>query len=66
MTDLDARARPWVDALLRETGPLEFYDAHTHIGQNDPDGYRQRPDELLAARNKEARNKRSLPGAGCC
>ncbi|MFD9001257.1 tRNA pseudouridine(38-40) synthase TruA [Streptomyces sp. NPDC059582] len=23
-------------------------------------------DELLAARNKEARNKRSLPGAGCC
>lgn len=23
-------------------------------------------DELLAARSKEARNKRSLPGAGCC
>ncbi|MFI7338654.1 tRNA pseudouridine(38-40) synthase TruA [Streptomyces sp. NPDC050085] len=23
-------------------------------------------DELLAARNKEARNKRTLPGAGCC
>jgi tRNA pseudouridine38-40 synthase len=23
-------------------------------------------DELLAARNKEARNKRRLPGAGCC
>ncbi|MDT0486520.1 MULTISPECIES: tRNA pseudouridine(38-40) synthase TruA [Streptomyces] len=23
-------------------------------------------DELLAARNKEARNRRSLPGAGCC
>nr|WP_152888060.1 tRNA pseudouridine(38-40) synthase TruA [Streptomyces adustus] len=23
-------------------------------------------DELLAARNKEARNKRSLPGVGCC
>lgn len=23
-------------------------------------------DELLAARNREARNKRSLPGAGCC
>ncbi|WP_063736673.1 tRNA pseudouridine(38-40) synthase TruA [Streptomyces sp. RTd22] len=23
-------------------------------------------DELLASRNKEARNKRSLPGAGCC
>lgn len=23
-------------------------------------------DELLGARNKEARNKRTLPGAGCC
>ena len=49
MRDLDAPARPWVDALLRETGPLDLYDAHTHIGQNDPDGYRQTPDELLAA-----------------
>ena len=49
MRDLDAPARPWVDALLRETGPLDLYDAHTHVGQNDPDGYRQAPDELLDA-----------------
>ena len=32
----------------RETGPLELFDAHTHFGRNDPDGYRQEPEELLA------------------
>ena len=41
--------RPWLDRILQDTGPLELYDAHTHIGQNDPDGYKQTPDELLAA-----------------
>jgi predicted TIM-barrel fold metal-dependent hydrolase len=27
---------------------LELFDAHTHIGRNDPDGMSQQPDELLA------------------
>ncbi|MBV9167084.1 MAG: amidohydrolase family protein [Solirubrobacterales bacterium] len=27
---------------------LELFDAHTHLGQNDPDGMRQRPEELLS------------------
>ena len=49
MTDVDATMRPWLDRILQDTGPLELYDAHTHIGQNDPDGYKQTPDELLAA-----------------
>ncbi len=26
---------------------LELFDAHTHLGQNDPDGMKQRPDELM-------------------
>lgn len=41
--------RPWLDRILQDTGPLELYDAHTHIGQNDPDGYKQTPAELLDA-----------------
>lgn len=40
---------PWLDALAAELGgPPELFDAHTHIGANDPDGYRQTPAELLA------------------
>ena len=49
MTDVEATMRPWLDRILQDTGPLELYDAHTHIGQNDPDGYKQTPDELLEA-----------------
>ena len=41
--------RPWLDRIVQDTGPLELYDAHTHIGQNDPDGYTQTPAELIAA-----------------
>jgi predicted TIM-barrel fold metal-dependent hydrolase len=44
---LDDAFRPWLDRLLAETGPLGFYDAHTHIGRNDPDGFAQTPDELV-------------------
>ena len=46
--DPDVTLRPWLDALAAGLGgPLELYDAHTHIGANDPDGYRQTPQELL-------------------
>ena len=48
MTALDDAFRPWLDCLLRSTGALALYDAHTHIGQNDPDGFKQTPDELVA------------------
>jgi uncharacterized protein len=34
--------------LLDEIPGLELFDAHTHLGQNDPDGMKQRPEELLA------------------
>jgi predicted TIM-barrel fold metal-dependent hydrolase len=43
------RMRPWLDRIVQDTGPLELYDAHTHIGANDPDGYKQTPDELIEA-----------------
>src|SRR5215216_4595481 len=48
MFDVDAVIRPWWDALVADVGELSLHDAHTHIGGNDPDGYRQRPEELMA------------------
>ena len=34
--------------LLDRVPGLELFDAHTHLGQNDPDGMTQRSEELLA------------------
>ena len=47
MLDIDAILRPWWDSIQRAHGPLELFDAHTHIGANDPDGMKQSPAELM-------------------
>lgn len=47
MLDIDAILRPWWDSILSAHGPLALYDAHTHIGHNDPDGFKQTPEELI-------------------
>jgi len=47
MIDVDAALRPWLDRIADDVGPLGLVDAHTHIGANDPDGFRQTPEELL-------------------
>jgi uncharacterized protein len=39
---------PYLDKLRSDIGGLELFDAHTHIGRNDPDGYKQEPAQLLA------------------
>jgi uncharacterized protein len=44
---VDAILRPWWDRLLADCGELDLFDAHTHIGADDPDGYRQTPEQLL-------------------
>src|SRR5829696_6789599 len=49
MTGIDGAMRPWLERIVQLTGPLDLYDAHTHIGRNDPDGYKQTPEELLDA-----------------
>jgi uncharacterized protein len=49
MHPLDATMRPWLERIVQDTGPLRLFDAHTHIGRNDPDGYRQEPRELVDA-----------------
>ncbi len=46
--EVERLLRPWAEILLDQVPGIELFDAHTHIGQNDPDGMRQRPAELLA------------------
>jgi hypothetical protein len=40
---------PWLADLVAELPDLEYFDAHTHIGSNDPDGTRSTPEDLLAS-----------------
>ena len=47
--DVDGVLRPHFEALMAAAGRPALFDAHTHIGRNDPDGYKQEPEELLAA-----------------
>jgi uncharacterized protein len=49
LLDVDAMLRPYWEALLVHAGPLALFDAHTHVGRNDPDGMKQGPAELLRA-----------------
>ena len=49
MLDVDGILRPWWDQLRADYGELALYDAHTHVGADDPDGFKQSPDELLRA-----------------
>jgi predicted TIM-barrel fold metal-dependent hydrolase len=38
---------PWLARLRSDHDGLELFDAHTHIGRNDPDGFKQTPEQLL-------------------
>jgi predicted TIM-barrel fold metal-dependent hydrolase len=49
MLDVDAILRPHLDRLAEAVGGLSLLDAHTHVGANDPDGFKQTPEQLLAA-----------------
>ena len=49
MEPIDRALAPWWDPIHELLGGAVLYDAHTHIGQNDPDGYRQDVDELVEA-----------------
>jgi predicted TIM-barrel fold metal-dependent hydrolase len=45
--DLDAVLAPWLQSIRDQVPGLELFDAHTHVGQNDPDGMHQTPEELI-------------------
>jgi hypothetical protein len=46
--DLLATLAPWADVVREQVPDVALFDAHTHVGQNDPDGMKQRPEELLS------------------
>jgi uncharacterized protein len=46
--DILSLVRPWTEAVLAQVPGIELFDAHTHIGHNDPDGMSQSAEELLA------------------
>jgi predicted TIM-barrel fold metal-dependent hydrolase len=45
----DSGMVPWFELLQDEIGGLEPLDAHTHIGANDPDGYRCTRQQLVGS-----------------
>ena len=49
MLDVDGILSPWWDRMRADLGDPALFDAHTHVGDSDPDGARQTPEQLLAA-----------------
>jgi predicted TIM-barrel fold metal-dependent hydrolase len=45
--DITVFIRPWVELMREQVPGVELFDAHTHLGQNDPDGMKQAPEQLL-------------------
>jgi predicted TIM-barrel fold metal-dependent hydrolase len=46
--DLDPLLRPWIEIVLDQVPGIELFDAHTHLGHNDPDGMSQTPEQLIS------------------
>jgi predicted TIM-barrel fold metal-dependent hydrolase len=40
---------PWTQVVFDQVPDLELFDAHTHLGQNDPDGMKQTGAELVVS-----------------
>ncbi|HEV8151350.1 MAG TPA: amidohydrolase family protein [Solirubrobacteraceae bacterium] len=55
----DPVLRPLLLSGREGLGDVEWFDAHTHIGQNDPDGLRATPEEILGGLD-EAGHARAL------
>lgn len=47
--DLGPLLSPWAEIVRDRVPGIELFDAHTHIGQNDPDEMHQSREELLTA-----------------
>lgn len=48
VVELDSVLAGWLNHTCGLIEGVELFDAHTHLGQNDPDGMKQTPEELLA------------------
>jgi predicted TIM-barrel fold metal-dependent hydrolase len=44
----DTLILPWLERVRQELPGLSLFDVHTHIGQNDPDGFSCTTDDLVA------------------
>jgi predicted TIM-barrel fold metal-dependent hydrolase len=44
----DEVIRPWLESALALVPGAELFDAHTHTGSNDPDGFKATSEELIA------------------
>jgi uncharacterized protein len=47
--DLVRTLAPWTAIVTDQVPDLRLFDAHTHVGYNDPDGMHQSPEELTEA-----------------
>jgi predicted TIM-barrel fold metal-dependent hydrolase len=45
--DIGSLLKPWNEIVLEQVPGIELLDAHTHLGQNDPDGMSQTPEQLV-------------------
>jgi uncharacterized protein len=45
----DTLILPWLERVRAEVPELSIFDAHTHIGSNDPDGFSCAREELVSA-----------------
>jgi uncharacterized protein len=45
--DINALLAPWLQVIHDQVPDLQLFDAHTHLGENDPDGFRQDAAELI-------------------
>ncbi len=45
--DVFSELEPWTEVVLGQVPDMALFDAHTHLGENDPDGMRQDAGELL-------------------
>ncbi|MDQ1701585.1 MAG: uncharacterized protein QOF57_837 [Frankiaceae bacterium] len=57
--ELYDRLAPFLMDGRESVGDLRWFDAHTHIGHNDPDGYAAGPQDILDGLD-EARQERAL------
>jgi hypothetical protein len=57
----DQILRPWLDAATALVPGIELFDAHTHTGSNDPDGFRCTPEQLIEGLDvADARRSRAV------
>jgi len=45
----DAELRPWFDHAMTLVPDLRLYDAHLHVGENDPDGFKATTPQIVHA-----------------